>query len=666
MKNKYAAVSLVLPGLRTALGLIMALALSFLLTLTCEAQAWANSKTNERPSVLLIDAGIGDYSQFAQLWMGDAPEEIASNGKLSLVTSANPAWWTADANGAGAPATFLLGSSTANSSVTADDIVWALDQIRESGAQPKTFVFAMGTPGLALREYVEDLASTKQSERADIVGVAFCATPHNGYSIMASYPELEMWDAIAQAGGKSRSDLEPNSDYLGKLNAAAFPQTVKAFSMAGAIGDLGFGETDGAGVAQDYELATTVTERIQTGAAKATLGQTINLTNQWQRFTDEISYRDRMVDPKLTELLSSSVSYATSEEVVGAVRDFYNTWFSNGAPVTHISNALALDLSGSMKEEIEPGSVKIDGAKNAAREYLRAVQAFESMPYASPVSIDITGFSTSLENITSGYDDAARSAIANMEASNNETNIGIALTDALEKLSSSPTCSDKRILLLSDGASTEGMSNEEMLSGPIAEAASKGIVVDAIGFGDVGESNSTFLGQIADATGGTYYQATDTYELEVNFLRSYYTSLGLDLIDEELPAGDTKTFDLGSLDSSALALGIGVVGKDFTPKATIKCDGADVDPGAYSTQEEGKFIALQYANPTPGAYTLDVTGGSEPAHLFVVTQRGKSNVVEFAGAQTDNSLLLLIGTGVVLALGIIALVVRTLSKKKAA
>ncbi|MBQ9069409.1 MAG: VWA domain-containing protein [Eggerthellaceae bacterium] len=624
----------------------------------------AHAAEGEQPSVLIVDSNMGDLDLLAMHWLGQEVEVVAEEGGMQLSTSSAPVWWADNGGKEGAPSTFVLGSPSA-APLTADSIVWALDAIRAAGAQPKTFVVAMGPAGLPVREYAEDLANTKQSARADIVGLAFCGTAHNGYSVINSYPELTLWDTIAAAIGRTRADIQPQSEYLTSLEQGRFPRTSKTLVVTGSVGDLGFGATDGSAIGPDLSLSSAVAGDYDTALSDATACRAVDLSGQWGKFTNRIDYPDRLVDEHLTELLSTYPSYCTVDDIQPKVREFYETWFAGTNPVTHISNVIALDLSGSMLEEIVPGTIKIDSAKGAARAYLQAAESSDSMPYAAPINIDLTGFSTTLANITSGYDDGARNAVTSMEATHNETNIGIAFDDAVAKLGGAPACADKRILLLSDGATTEGATNEQMLSGVVANAASSGIVIDTIGFGDVGESNSAFLDQVAAATGGTYYQAADTYELVVNFLRSYYASQGLGFVDDNLAEGDVKNGTIGTVGASTAALNVGVVGNGYSPQIRLLCNGEPVADEYVTTQQEGNFTVLQCVNPPYGEYSVEVSGGSGNAHLFGLQQKGINRGRTIMGEELDYSRYLLIATAALLAVGLIATIVLTMRKKKA-
>lgn len=643
--------------------------------------AWADN-AKEGPSVLIVDGGLGDSELAGLHWLGEESQVVAEDGERKLTTADNPAWWLSSAaaqeeDGSAStassnekapvtqvpPATFLLAPSNGEA-MTADDIAWALDKIRESGAEPRAFVVAVGPTGLSLREYAQDLGASKQSNRADIVGMAFLGTPQNGYSIMGTYPEQTIWEKIAQSAGWSLDDIAPLSERLKNLNGGAFPNVAKSLSIEGVAGDLGFGLTDGAGVADDFALSGTVSDQVESSRAPVTISRQMNLTSAWEPFASTIDYPDRAVDTQLVQRLSAIDSYEISNEVQAAVRDFYRSWYGDGAPVTHISSVLLLDLSGSMLEPIDGVTSKLDAAKQAGAHYLQAMRECSELPQSAPMDVSVFGFNETVGKVTEGYGNSSVDALDGMSAQG-ETNIGIALDQALAALQGSPNCADKHILLLSDGESTRGMDDEAMLSGPVARAAEAGVVIDAVGFGDVGESDAGFLQKVADSTCGTYYQANDTYNLKVNFLKSYYSSLGLSLVDEEIALGGQAKQDIGAVDMHTSALALGVVGSNEAPNAKLLCNGEPLDDSQYTISQFDGFTSIRCVNPPIGDYTLDLTGNADTAHVFAVKQPGITHPVAVSGEEPDYSLYLLIGAGVLLVVVVAATVVLTLRKSRA-
>lgn len=641
---------------------LMASLVGSLLALVSD-EAFAKSKSGA-PSVLVIDAGLGDYEACSLHWLGKKAKVLATGNGFELATSSDPNWW-ADGGGKGAaPATFVLGCPTGTEALEVSDIAWALDQIGASGAERRTFVVAMGATGLRLREYAEDLGSVRQSSRADIVGMAFCGMPQNGYSALPLYPEMPLWETVAHSVGLTTADLTPGSAYLVSLNERALPAVTKSLMVNGIVGDLGFGRTDGLCVDADYALGTTVSDQSDKVEVDAVAGENCDLTSSWTPFTSEVNYPQRNIDPDLTERLSAKYGYETSGEVKRAVRAFYQEWFDR-APVTFNANTLLLDISGSMNDQIEPGTVKLQAAQHAAKEYLRAMQAVSKMPHAAPMSANVYGFALQTTTIASGYDKKACDAIDTMTAYD-ETDIGQALDKAVAALQNTPTCASRRIVLLSDGESTRGQSDAQVMAGAVARAKANGIVIDTIGFGSIGESDEGFLHGVSDATGGAYYSATDTFSLKIDFLKSYYTSLGLKLLDEEVKAGSPATIKLGSADQRTSALQIGIVAQKTSPTVKLKVNGKEPADLSYDVQEEYGLTTIQVLVPPMGEYTLEMSGDTGTLHVFAVQQEGIVTRSTSGGQKHDVGLYILIGGGAALIVGIMAVVLRSLRKRSAA
>ncbi|MDR1013793.1 MAG: VWA domain-containing protein [Coriobacteriales bacterium] len=639
-----------------------------------------------RPSVLLIDSSLGDFDAFSLHWLGEDVTEVANEGGLSLLTSENPAWWGASpvegagdevgtpevesvtgaaaepvpaagaASGASAPATFLLGSS-AQQPVAAADIVWALDEIAASGANPKTFIVASGASGLQARLYVEDLADARQSARADIVGIAFLGTAHQGYSAATAYPKLPLWGELAAASGLEADDVVPGSAFLNDLNSAPFPNIVKALQINGQIGDMGFGFTDGAALQSDMALPGEVSTQVQSALSRATVSQRLGLSALWLPYSQTLDNEFVPVDANVAERLSAMDCYVTSAEVKMQVKEFYEAWFADGAPVTHISSVLTLDLSGSMREVLEGGTTRLDAAKAAAQDYMQAVDVRGKTSYAVPTDVTVLGFNTSVSTLATGSDAGARAALDGIDATD-ETDIGQALRASLDALGSASVSTERRILFLSDGASTQGESNVEIMAGAVGDAKASGVVIDTVAFGTMGESDVDFLKEVAASTGGDFYESTDTYGLKVSFLKAYYTSLGLNLLDSEVAPSAGAALALGDLDGGTRSLEVGVLADGETPGLALLRDGEEMGEDSYSVQTDSDgLLTLQLEHPAPGAYSLVLNGSADRAHVFVVGQLDLFRTVDTSVEATDISLPLLVGVGIALVVGLAALVV---------
>ncbi|MCL1797653.1 MAG: VWA domain-containing protein [Eggerthellaceae bacterium] len=619
-----------------------------------------------QPTVLLIDSSLGDFDAFKLHWLGENSEEVVSKGEVSLLTAKTPLWWNAASESTtDAPATFLL-ASPAQKPILADDIIWALDEIAASGAQAKTFIVSVGASGLQTRVYAEDLASVKQSSRADLVGMVFLGTPHQGYSVAAEYPKLSLWSDLATASGFEAKDVLPESDFLQELNSNRFPNIAKSFQINGSIGDMGFGLTDGASMQADMVFPNVSSIQVQTTTAQATISQQVGLSAYWMPYAGS-GRQEKPIDSGIAERLSAMNSYVTLPDIQVRTREFYEAWFSDGSPVTHISSVLTLDISGSMLEPAGDGQTKFDAAKLAAKDYMQVVEARSTMAHAVPTDVAVLAFDTNVQPITSGSNALAQEMVSNIVIGD-DTDIGKALRSSLDALMDSPTSADKRILLLSDGMADHGLSNSEILAGPVAEAKKSGIIIDTIAFGTFDQADAAFLREVAQNTGGNFYESTDTYGLKVNFLKAYYTSLGLNLFDAETNPATEKNTVLGSLADGVLSLEIGVLADGETPGFKLMRDGEVLDADAYSSQAgDDGLLTIQLESPDPGEYTLVLDSAAKRAHVFAVRQLDLFKKPNTSGEAPDNSKLFLIGTGVALAAalgGVVVLSQRSRKKSK--
>ena len=638
------------------------LALVAIMTLACtmaRAGRLAFAAQHEpRPSVLVVDSNVGDHERLVRTWLGEQHDLLDAHDGLTLTTSRTPVWWAAGGGEGNPPSTFVLGAAS-QTPIDANAVVWALDAIADSGAEARTFVLATGTSGLRVREYAEGLGATKQSDRADVVGLGFLGTPHNGYEALVTYPLLTHWKSLADASGLATEDLLPQSTFINKLNGKTLPAVSKSLVVTGNVGDLGFGATDGAGTIADLTLPESVTDQIVTAQAEATVSCEANLSASWQPAVSEISYPGKSVDAGLAERLSAMYYYQNSPEVLQQVVEFYQSWFSQGAPVTHNASVLALDLSGSMLEDDQAGMPKIDGARVATEQYLRVVNASTRLPHAAPTEVSVLGFEESVYELATGYGDEALAAVGHADARRlAETNVGLVLEKAVSILEETPRCAKRHITLLSDGASTRGLSNEAMLAGVVREAKRNGIVIDTVGFGDAGESNEGFLKQVSKATGGTYYAAGNAYELRVDFLKSYYASLGMELVDQEVQPSEGKAFVLGTADERTSALQVGIVTDGPAAKVVLEHEGKPLDgAGVKVTQADG-LTSILCESPVAGEYSIRIEGGDH-VHVFAVKELGIASRQEVSGEQADFSFVLLAAVGVAMVAGIVVLVVLT-------
>ncbi|MCL2807166.1 MAG: VWA domain-containing protein [Coriobacteriia bacterium] len=652
------------------------------------------SSPDARPSVLLVDASLGDLDDFRDYWLGNTFEIVAQDDELVLMTAASPLWWsggdapevsstavedsgetpdtTQSAERTGndnAPPTYLLGSE-AGKPLTSESIAWALDSIAELAIkreqQSKTVIVAAGATGLQARIYAQDLGSIRQSDRADLVGLVFLGTPHSGYSVAADYSTLEIWETLAASAGFEAQDLAPQSDFLTKLNDTPMPGVVQLLQIQGQASNFGFGTTDAATVISDMSWPEVSAQQLSTAKVSATISRGIGLAQHWGPATHENTYGARALDANAVLRLPNYVSYFTSPEVMKEVRQFYEARFPQSTPVTHVSSVLVLDTSGSMHEVLEDGGTKKDAAISASLLYLQAVDFRSTHPFAVPEDVTVVTFNHEVATVTTSYDDAALKAVEGIDVPfYANTDIGLGLQTALAAMANKPLNAEQQILLLSDGISTVGMNNSEILSGPVAEAARRGVVIDVVALGNMEQLDVDFLQQVASATGGVLYQNRDIYGLMVSFLSSRYTSLGLQTLEAEVEPGATVLTELGTLEENMRSFEIGVLSEGELPPWKLLLDGEEVEVIADSNNDSTYgFLSINLDSPAAGSYAIEMKEVAGRVHVFAVGQMGVAERVSGGVQAVDNSLLFLAGAGALLLLLVIIVTANGLAQGK--
>jgi hypothetical protein len=212
------------------------------------------------------------------------------------------------------------------------------------------------------------------------------------------------------------------------------------------------------------------------------------------------------------------------------------------AEITGPATVLVLDISGSMDDRWQ-GGVKLESAKKAALDLLTVIRR-ENQASRIPHQVAIVTFDTDSElvaSLTTNYDQV-EGAIARLEAGG-DTNLGAGLSIANTELSDAAEGPEKLIVLLSDGMSNEGLSRQEILEGPVQEAALAGTCIYTIGFGDPGDLDEDLLREIAEATCGQYYYAPNAYKLGNRYIKIRQESLG-EVVGEfegQVKQGETVT-----------------------------------------------------------------------------------------------------------------------------
>lgn len=190
------------------------------------------------------------------------------------------------------------------------------------------------------------------------------------------------------------------------------------------------------------------------------------------------------------------------------------------------ATVLLIDVSGSMGESWQ-GGVKIESAKAAAASVINMIEQ-ESQIGATSHQVAVATFTTDAYldlEMTADYN-AARQVVNGLSP-RQDTNIGAGLQVSNQDLASAPSGAQKIIILLSDGLTNEGLSRQEILDGPVQEAASEDTCIYTVGFGDAGNLDEELLRNIAaEAACGEYNYASAPDELERVYIRLRHRSLG--------------------------------------------------------------------------------------------------------------------------------------------
>lgn len=321
---------------------------------------------------------------------------------------------------------------------------------------------------------------------------------------------------------------------------------------------------------------------------------------------------------------------------------------------------LVMDVSGSMSDPAgSSGKTKMEAAKAGATNILNMVRD-ENLVQGGTHRLGLVSFTdtATIEQSLGGQYSAMESAVSAMSPQSG-TNLGEGLQSGLNAMTGVTSARERIIIILSDGMSNTGMSNDEILNGPVAFAKKQGIKIFTVGFGSGGSSDmyggidEEFLKQIASQTGGEYYYAEEYFDLENVYIRLRQQSRG------EVVANLSGTATDSSQDAGVFDVKIengelhGTVNweEGQTDIVLVDPDGREVDseyPGAYIFNES-KPAYVVVKNPQPGTWKARVksaegTGGAYD--VVVSAQEGTYRLEDYPWALAltgGASLLLMLG-----------------------
>jgi pSer/pThr/pTyr-binding forkhead associated (FHA) protein/Mg-chelatase subunit ChlD/N-acetylmuramoyl-L-alanine amidase len=335
------------------------------------------------------------------------------------------------------------------------------------------------------------------------------------------------------------------------------------------------------------------------------------------------------------------------------------------------ATVLVVDASGSMREDWR-GGVKIESAKQAATDVVNMIEQ-ESSIGETGHQVAVASFSDDATlnlGLTDDYD-AARGTIVRL-APLNRTNIGAGLQAANRALASAPPNAQRIIILLSDGLTNEGLPPDQILAGPVQEAAAAGTCIYTVGFGEPGELDEQLLRNIAaGAACGEYHYASAPAELEQVYIRLRHQSLGTIVGEFKGQVAQGETVDAGEVD---------VPRNQGQMHVTLHWPGSDLDliltdprgrrmnetDPAVSLVKYGNMIYLIIENPRPGRWLLGVFGADVPEGIL--DYDAVVSVRERTGPPPTNAGAFMIGLGLtaLVALGLVVAITQGQAQPRSA
>jgi len=204
------------------------------------------------------------------------------------------------------------------------------------------------------------------------------------------------------------------------------------------------------------------------------------------------------------------------------------------------------------------------------------------------------------------------------------TNMGAGLQSALELLKGQPNPS---VILLTDGWNNEGMSNAELLAGPVAQAAAGHIPICTVGLGESPpDVDQRLLLDIASRTGGGYRFAGGGVSLGGDLLACHHGQAGQSVGDQRGTVVQGRTAPAGGFTVPAgrrrLTVTLSYPGSEVDLRLTDPAGrpvGAGY-PGASVSRAAG-LLVLTVTNPAAGRWSQTVVGVRTAAvgEPFVVT-----------------------------------------------
>jgi von Willebrand factor type A domain len=190
------------------------------------------------------------------------------------------------------------------------------------------------------------------------------------------------------------------------------------------------------------------------------------------------------------------------------------------------------------------------------------------------------------------------------------TNMGDGLQNGLTLVQDQPGAG---IVLLTDGWNNTGMTDDQILTGPLATAVARGIPICAIGIGESSfDVDQAFLTQVASRSGGAYYFVGDRASLAGAMLACHNTISGQKVAEF---SGRVTQGQMVSVPQFTIAGGKHRLSLSLTwPGSDLDLQVKDargqvIGAGGHGTlSHQPGLIVATLPNPPAGAYTVQVNG----------------------------------------------------------
>jgi Mg-chelatase subunit ChlD len=285
---------------------------------------------------------------------------------------------------------------------------------------------------------------------------------------------------------------------------------------------------------------------------------------------------------------------------------------------------------------------RLSAARTAVSGYLDLVELSRQSGGNDRVSL-VTFNGTATTNQPLGTDFAATRRALDGLATGGGTDIGAGLEAALDQFARNPSPAGTRqqIILITGGFGTEGLSNEQILSGPAATAKSRGIPIYTVGLGLVPQIvEGDFLASLASATGGAYLFADTTEDLSGTLLtyQSLNNSRVLARYEGEIAAG--QNLRTGSVEvpngSQSLRMSYRSGAGSSLEIDLTRPDGRKLTRADLSTslKRQGDTTIVTIENPPAGRWDVSLTradsGQDSARYALTASTEGRTTELPIA------------------------------------